>query len=67
MENTEYYLKVIASLESKVDLLEAELIYLDKILTHCGFSNGIATLKEIVEELLREDPELVKVKRKGVL
>ncbi|MCX6990934.1 MAG: hypothetical protein NTX49_07740 [Chlamydiae bacterium] len=47
----------VASLESKVDLLEAELIYLNEILTRCGFPEGIMTLKSTVEELLHEGIE----------
>ena len=44
----------IAQLESKVDFLEAELAYLDRILIQTGFSEGIKTLKETVEEVLSE-------------
>ena len=47
----------VASLESKVDLLEAELIYLNEILTRSGFPEGIETLKSTVEELLSEGIE----------
>jgi hypothetical protein len=43
-----------ARLESKVDLLETELSYLDTMLKKSGFPNGISTLKETVEELLAE-------------
>lgn len=46
---------LIAALESKVDMLETELAYLDKILVECGFPEGIKTLKMTVEELLEED------------
>lgn len=42
----------IALLESLVDHLKAELSYLDNILKDCGFSEGIATLKQTVEEFL---------------
>jgi hypothetical protein len=45
----------IACLESKVDMLEAELTYLNEILIRCGFTNGITTLKATVEEILAED------------
>lgn len=45
----------IASLESKIDMLEAELNYLNEILIQCGFSKGISTLKATVEEILAED------------
>ena len=44
----------IAVLESRVDHLETELSYLNKILIQCGFSEGIATLKESVLEMLQE-------------
>jgi hypothetical protein len=54
-DNKEYRAKV-AVLESKVDMLESELSYLDKILVRCGFPQGILTLKETVEEILIEDP-----------
>ncbi len=49
----------IAKLESKVDLLEAELIYLNKILVQAGFPEGIQTLKETVNELLEESQEVI--------
>lgn len=44
----------IAALESRVDHLETELSYLNKILIQCGFPEGIATLKESVMEMLQE-------------
>lgn len=44
----------VAALESKVDFLEAELMYLNEILMRCGFPEGIKTLKSTVEELLHE-------------
>lgn len=47
--------KKIAKLESKLDLLETEFDYLNKILKECGFSKGIITLKETVAELLSEN------------
>ncbi len=47
----------IAKLESKIDMLETELAYLDRILIQCGFPNGITTVKLTVNELLREDSE----------
>jgi hypothetical protein len=43
-----------ARLESKVDVLETELSYLDTMLKKSGFPNGITTLKDTVEELLLE-------------
>lgn len=45
---------LIAALESRVDHLETELSYLNKILIQCGFPEGIATLKESVIEMLQE-------------
>lgn len=44
----------LAAMESKVDLLESELSYMDDILRKCGFPSGITTLKQTVEELLSE-------------
>jgi hypothetical protein len=56
MDNTNKQLQgKIASLESKVDMLEAELFYLDEMLVRCGFPQGIKTLKETVQEVLAED------------
>jgi uncharacterized coiled-coil protein SlyX len=56
----------IAFLETKVDMLESELQYLNEILTQCGFPEGIATLKATVEDLLQEDPsELARRKKTG--
>lgn len=54
MENTKELRSRVAALESKVDLLEAELVYLNEILMRCGFPEGIKTLKSTVEELLLE-------------
>jgi hypothetical protein len=45
---------IIANLESRVDYLETELSYLNKILIQCGFPEGIVTLKESVMEMLQE-------------
>lgn len=53
MDNKEEMNK-IAHLESKIDMLETELAYLDHILIQCGFPNGITTLKLTVDELLKE-------------
>ena len=59
MDNTQnQLLSKIASLETKNDLLEAELMYLNEMLVRCGFPEGIKTLKETVEELLAEDPSV---------
>ncbi|MBS0605749.1 MAG: hypothetical protein KF898_11040 [Parachlamydiales bacterium] len=59
MDNTQnQLLSKIAALETKNDLLEAELTYLNEMLVRCGFPEGIKTLKETVEELLAEDPSV---------
>ncbi len=59
MDNTQkQLLSKVACLESKNDLLEAELMYLNEMLVRCGFSDGIKTLKETVEELLAEDTSM---------
>jgi hypothetical protein len=56
MDNTQHQLKArVACLESNVDMLESELMYLNDMLVRCGFPQGIATLKETVQELLAED------------
>ncbi|MCI0382616.1 MAG: hypothetical protein L0207_06170 [Chlamydiae bacterium] len=56
MENKELNNKV-ANLESKLDLVESELSYLNKILVECGFPEGIQTLKQTVEDLLSQEVE----------
>ncbi len=53
----------VAYLESKVDMLETELGYLNEILMQCGFPEGIATLKMTVEDMLQEDPSSQDVPR----
>jgi len=59
MDNTINQLKGrVAFLESQVDLLEAELTHLHEMLIRCGFSEGIQTLKETVEEYLAEENSL---------
>jgi prefoldin subunit 5 len=56
MDNTLHQLKArVASLESKIDMLESELMYLNDMLIRCGFPEGVKTLKETVQELLAED------------
>ena len=44
----------VAALESKVDMLESELSYLNHLLVRAGFPKGIQTLKATVEEILSE-------------
>lgn len=45
--------KLTAYLESKVDMLETELGYLDEMLRRCGFPEGIQSLKLAVAEVLK--------------
>lgn len=47
------YNKKIATLESLVDYLKTEISHLNQMLIDCGFSEGIITLKQSVEEFLR--------------
>ncbi|HUD00959.1 MAG TPA: hypothetical protein VMR37_01405 [Rhabdochlamydiaceae bacterium] len=56
MNNTTELNSKVAGLESRVDLLESELSYIDQLLLKCGFPEGIKTLKRTVEELLSESP-----------
>ncbi|MEN9654485.1 MAG: hypothetical protein RL235_597 [Chlamydiota bacterium] len=44
----------LAVLESRLDHLETEISFLNKILVECGFPEGIKTLKETAQELLDE-------------
>ncbi len=55
--NSPNLLSKVAGLETKVDMLESELSYLNEILTRCGFPEGIVTLKATVEDLLSENPQ----------
>jgi len=45
--------KLTAYLESKVDMLETELSYLDEMLRRCGFPEGIRSLKLAVAEVIK--------------
>lgn len=45
--------KLTAYLESKIDILETELSYLDDMLRRCGFPDGIQSLKLAVSEVLK--------------
>ncbi len=49
------YKNIISRLESKIDHMETELTYLNRLLTESGFPEGIQTLKTAIEELLKED------------
>lgn len=48
---------LIAKLSTKVDHLETELSYLNRILKEVGFPEGIVSLKSSVEELLEQETE----------
>ena len=45
----------VAFLESRVDMLEAEIIHLNRLLIQFGFSKGIESLKQSIQELLDLD------------
>ena len=47
----------VAFLETQVDLLETELSSLNELLVECGFTDGIKTLKNTVQELLASGSE----------
>jgi prefoldin subunit 5 len=44
--------KKIATLESLVDYLKTELTQLNELLTSCGFTEGLSTLKQAAQEFL---------------
>lgn len=54
MNNHDELRKRIAWLETKVDMLETELVRLNTMLVDCGFPEGIETLKSTIEDLLAE-------------
>jgi hypothetical protein len=54
METTKELKNRVAALESKIDMLESELSYLNQLLMKCGFPEGVITLKSTVEEILSE-------------
>jgi hypothetical protein len=58
MQNT-----TIARLESRIDMLETEITYLNRLLVDCGFPEGITTLKETALELLQENGGPFEVKQ----
>lgn len=51
MNNKKLHSKV-AALESQVDHLEAELIYINQLLVDFGFPDGVQSLKSSLEEVL---------------
>lgn len=53
--NTHEIKAKLAGLESKCDVLETELDYLNRLLMRCGFSDGLHSFKSTVEALLSED------------
>lgn len=52
----------LARLETKLDIFETELCNINEGLKKCGFSEGIATLKTTITEIL-EKPDKQPVKR----
>jgi len=54
MKDRDLYRK-IARLQSKLDMLETEIVYLNRILKRCGFKQGVETLKICALELLAEE------------
>jgi hypothetical protein len=43
----------VASMESKLDQLESELVYVNHLLLEVGFPDGVQGLKEALEEVLK--------------
>jgi|SaaInlStandDraft_3_1057020.scaffolds.fasta_scaffold61906_1 hypothetical protein len=50
-------LQSIAKLETKVDLLESEITYLNKMLIDFGFNDGIESLKQALNEMNNKDDD----------
>ncbi|HEY2811328.1 MAG TPA: hypothetical protein VGJ00_08080 [Rhabdochlamydiaceae bacterium] len=68
MEDTINQLRArVAALESQVDLLEAEQVHLQEMLVHCGFPEGIRTLKATIEEYLEEETAFMQSKRRETI
>ena len=44
----------LARLETKVDVLETEISYIDNMLRESGFPDGLSTLKAAVREILTD-------------
>lgn len=44
----------VAHLESRLDHYESELGYLNTLLVHSGFPEGVTTLKATIEQLLSD-------------
>ncbi len=54
MSNKELQAKA-ASLESRVDHLESEITYVNRLLVDFGFTDGVQSLKASLEEMLTPD------------
>ncbi len=52
--DTQELRRKVAWLESKVDMLETELVKLNTMLVDCGFPEGVETLKATISDLLAE-------------
>ena len=57
-ENKQTLISKIAHLESKLDMTESELVYVNKLLLDVGFPDGIEGLKHALEEVLRFEDHL---------
>lgn len=57
MDNKELNRK-LAALESKLDIVESELSYLNNLLVQCGFTEGTESLKATLQDILDETSSL---------
>lgn len=58
MDNSQELRRRVAYLESRLDQVEAEFSYLNNLLVECGFTEGLASLKLTIEDLLEESNSL---------
>lgn len=54
MENNQELRRRVAFLESRLDQLESEFAYVNKLLLDCGFPEGVESLKATIEDLLED-------------
>ena len=54
MSNNTDLEKQLARLDTQVDFLQTELLYLNEILIRYGFEGGIGSIKKAVENVLHE-------------
>lgn len=55
MENNTDLRRKTAFLESRLDQIETEFSYINKLLFECGFPEGLQSLKLTIEDLLKEN------------